>query len=142
MKVTMLLADSAQTSGGKLYVLGGGWSIIGPNPTPSAIAMLISVPWDQTNTKHVWRLELVDSDGVPANAPTAMGEQPVQLQGEFEVGRPPGIKPGTPITVPVAINLGPLQLAAGSRFEWRLTIGGLSDEDWRLPFSTREAPRG
>ena len=32
MKVTMLLADSAQAIEGKLYILGGGWSITGPDP--------------------------------------------------------------------------------------------------------------
>jgi CDGSH-type Zn-finger protein len=63
MKVTMLLADAAQACEGKLNILGGGWSLTGPEPTPSAIAMLIEVPWSDTNRRHVWRLELVDSDG-------------------------------------------------------------------------------
>ena len=39
MNVTMLLADSAQVADGKLYVLGGGWSLTGPDPTPSAVAI-------------------------------------------------------------------------------------------------------
>ena len=41
MDVTMLLCDAAQESGGKLYILGGGWSIIRtPNtPTPMSLAM-------------------------------------------------------------------------------------------------------
>jgi hypothetical protein len=29
MRVTMMLADAAQVSEGKLYILGGGWSIAG-----------------------------------------------------------------------------------------------------------------
>ena len=33
----MLLADAAQQLGGKLYILGGGWSVTGPQPAPSAI---------------------------------------------------------------------------------------------------------
>jgi hypothetical protein len=28
MKLTMLLADAAEAVNGKLYILGGGWSII------------------------------------------------------------------------------------------------------------------
>ena len=59
MKVTMMLADSAQAIGGKLYVLGGGWSITGPAPTPSAIVIKIDVPWDQANIKHHAKFELV-----------------------------------------------------------------------------------
>ena len=32
MKVTILLADAAQAVEGKLFVLGGGWSVTGPEP--------------------------------------------------------------------------------------------------------------
>ena len=56
----------------------------------------------------------------------------------FEVGRPPGLKPGTPLDFPVAVNSGPLPLEPGGRYEWRLSIDGRSDEDWRLPFTTRD----
>ena len=41
MKVTLMLADAAQVSEGKLHILGGGWSVTGP-PAPSAIALLVS----------------------------------------------------------------------------------------------------
>ena len=47
MKVTILLADSAQAINGKLYILGGGWSIADPGPVVMALAMKIEVPWDQ-----------------------------------------------------------------------------------------------
>ena len=69
----------------------------------------------------------------------AEGAQPVVIEGAFEVGRPPGIKPGVPIDVPLAINVGALPLAPGGRYEWRLSIDGESHEDWRLAFSTRPA---
>ena len=137
----MLLADSAQVAEGKLYVLGAGWDQIGPGPMPSAIALLFQVPWDLTNKRHRWRMELVDSDGEPVVLPTPMGrEEPVQLQGEFEVGRPPGVPAGTSLNVPAAITLGPLPLEAGRRYEWRLTLGKESHEDWRLAFNVRSAP--
>lgn len=141
-QATLLLADAAQAVDNKLYVLGGGWSITGPMPIPSAIALYIKVPWDQANVRHRLRLELVDSDGEPVMAPTPEGEQPVVIENEFEVGRPPGLTPGTPIDLSFAINLGPLPLAPGGRFEWRLSIGDESHEHWRLAFSTRPAPPG
>jgi hypothetical protein len=137
-----MLADAAQAVGNKLYILGGGWSIIGPGPTPSAIALYIKIPWDQANVKHTMRLELVDSDGHPVLVDGADGEQPVLIENEVEVGRPPGLTPGTPIDVSLAINLGPLPLRPSGRYEWRLSIGEESDEDWRLPFSVRPAPPG
>ena len=34
----MLLCDAAQVSDGKLFILGGGWSMTGPDPVPSAVA--------------------------------------------------------------------------------------------------------
>ena len=140
MKVTMLLADAAQAIDGKLYILGGGWSITGPDPTPSAIAAYIQVPWDRTNVEHSFRFDLVDSDGNAVELETDAGvEEPVIVEGSFEVGRPPGIKPGTSIDMPVAINVGPLPLLPGGRYEWRLSINGESHQDWRLPFSTRGA---
>jgi hypothetical protein len=140
VKATMMLADAAQAAEGKLYILGGGWSITGPAPYPSAIALLIQVPWDRTNEEHRFRVELVDSDGdAVALDADDNGPQPVIIEGSFEVGRPPGIKPGTPIDVPLAINVGPLPLPPGSRYEWRLSIDGESHEDWRLAFSTRSA---
>lgn len=135
----MMLADSAQAVDGKLYILGGGWNITGPEPLPSALAIHVDVSWDLANMRHPWKLELVDSDGEPVMVPTPLGEQALVLQGEFEVGRPPGVTPGTGLGVPLAINLGPIPLPPGGRYEWRLTIRDESDEDWRLPFSTRIA---
>jgi Family of unknown function (DUF6941) len=139
MKVTMLLADAAQSVDGKLYILGGGWSLTGPTPTPSAVALKLEVPWDQANTKHTFDLSLLDADGNPVVVPTPQGEQAIQLGGEFEVGRPAGLIPGTPIDITMAISLGPLPLPAGSRFTWRLTIDNTAEDDWYVSFSTRPA---
>ena len=54
----------------------------------------------------------------------------LQVTGEFEVGRPAGIKPGTPIDSALAVTFGPLALEAGRRYQWRLSIDGKTDEDW------------
>ncbi|HEX6654712.1 MAG TPA: hypothetical protein VF153_00720, partial [Candidatus Limnocylindria bacterium] len=62
MKVTLMLADFAQVSDGKLTIVGGGWSVTAPG-VPSAIAMYVQVPWDRANMKHQVRLELLDADG-------------------------------------------------------------------------------
>ena len=137
MKATLLLADFAQVADGKLTVVGGAGP--GPEPTPFAIAILVQVPWDQANVRHTLRLELLDADGNPVTMETDDDdEEPILFFDDlvFEVGRPPGLKPGTPLDFPVAVNSGPA--AAGERYEWRLSIDGRSDEDWRLPFTTRD----
>jgi hypothetical protein len=120
-KIIMLLADSAQAVEGKLYILGGGWSSTGPVPTPSAIAIKFEVPWEAANRKHHVRIELLDSDGHPVLVPGPEAPQPMLIQADLEVGRPPGITPGTPLDSPLAINIGPLPLKSG-RYEWRCTV--------------------
>ena len=122
----MMLADAAQEVGGKLYILGGGWSITGPDPVPTAIALKLEVPWDRTNEQHALLLELLDEDGSPVmvEGPEEHGPVPLQVTGEFEAGRPPGIKPGTPIDSALAVNFGPLPLEQGRRYQWRLSIDG------------------
>ncbi|MFO7571878.1 MAG: hypothetical protein R6W48_04665 [Gaiellaceae bacterium] len=137
MKVTLMLADYAVVSDGKLTVVGGGWSQTGPEPASFGIGLLIQVPWDQANTVHSFSVELLDADGASVAFETEDGEeQPVAFGGDFEVGRPPGLKPGTPLDFPVAVNSTPLPLEPG-RYEWRLTIDGDGREDWSLPFTVR-----
>jgi len=136
----MLLADSAQELAGKLYILGGGWSVTGPDPTPSAIAIKFDIPWDRANHRYQLQLELLTSDGEPVMVPSASGEEvPLLITAQVEAGRPPGLKPGTALDGAMAINFGPLPLEPDTRYEWRLTIDGRHEDDWSLPFTTRAA---
>jgi len=140
MMATILLADAAQAIDNKLYVLGGGWSITGPDPSPSALAIALKVPWDEANRRHDLLVELLDADG----RAVAVGpeERPVMIESHFEVGRPPGLRPGTPIDLALAVNLGPVPLPPGARYEWRLSIDGHSEAHWHAAFSTRPAQDG
>jgi len=134
-----MLCDSAQVAEGKLYILGGGWSVTGPDATPSAIAIKLDVDWHEADRPHHWELYLENADGQIVNVPTPEGEQPVEVRGDFQVGRPQGVPEGTPIDLPLAVNFGPIPLAVASRFTWRFTIDGVAEEDWRLGFTTRPA---
>lgn len=135
----MLLCDSAQVADGKLFILGGGWSIVGPQPTPSAIAMKIEVGWHEADSPHHWELFLQDADGRDVMVETPEGSRPVEVRGDFNVGRPSGLPEGSPVDVALAVNLGPIPLAPASRYTWRLTIDGDTEESWTLAFSTRPA---
>jgi hypothetical protein len=137
VKVTLMLADHAQAVAGKLYISGGGWSVTGPAPTAFAIALDIKVPWREINVDHRLSLELVDADGRPVEVETPNGPQPLRLEGTFQATPAPGIRPGTPIDVPLAFNFQPQAIAPGGRYEWRLWIDGETHDDWRLAFSTR-----
>jgi hypothetical protein len=134
MKVTMLLADYAVASEGKLTVVGGGWNLTNCQ-VPWAIGLLFDVPWHMTNEKHKFRLELIDVDG---NSVLPIGaDEPVVIEGEFELGRPPGAPMGATFPFPVALNSGPMPLPSGSQVEWRLLVNEQTHEDWRLPFYTQ-----
>jgi hypothetical protein len=134
LKATLLLADSAQVADGRLFILGGGLTEIGPGPQPMAIAMLLEVPWDQANTAHDWKFEMLDEDGTPV----LYDDQPILVGGQFEAGRPEGLPPGTPIPVPLAINFTALPVEPGKRYVWRMAIDDTSEPDWVLSFRVRD----
>lgn len=138
MQAFVLLADSAQQDpAGKVHALGLGWSTtITPTP-PSAVVVILKVPWAQTNQKHRLRLQLLDADGQPVNIGQDAQGQPVPMlvEGEFEVGRPAGIPAGMALDQSLAINIGAgLPLQAGQMFEWRLEINGHHEDEWSARF--------
>lgn len=140
MKVTLILCDAAQVSEGKLYVLGGGWNIAGPGPFPSALGILIEVPWDRSNEPIILRLELREQDGSPVVQQGPLGLQPVTIGARMEVGRPPGVAKGSPLLVPLAINMGSMPLTPGRRYVWEAHIDGQpDDEGWRVGFQVRSS---
>jgi hypothetical protein len=135
----VLLADFAQTdSTGKVNALGLGWSVT-VSPTPHhSVVVLLKVGWDEANVQHHLTLSLLTADGANAvEVPTPFGQQPLQVEVDFEVGRAAGLARGSTIDHAVAINVGPgLPLAPG-RYEWRMQIGATQREDWRAPFIVR-----
>lgn len=140
MRVTLMLCDHAVVAEGKLYIAGGGWSVTGPAPAPSAIALLFAVPWDQANHQHTFNLTLEREDGGPVLQRNELGqEQQVGFQADFEVGRPPGTVLGTPLELPLALNLPPLPLEPGARYQWVLEVDGKRGDEWNLPFTVRPA---
>ncbi|BCQ08431.1 hypothetical protein JMUB5695_01863 [Mycobacterium heckeshornense] len=137
MKATVLVADAAQAVDGKIYALGLGWSHVGTPTPPHALIILLDVDWNETNHRFQLRAELVDSDMHEVTIQTSIGEQPVVLEAELEVGRPAGLPRGTAVRVPFTATFGSLNLVAGSRYEWRVTIDGRHEEDWSETFTVR-----
>ena len=76
MKLTMLLCDHVAAAEGKLYVNGAGWTQTGPEPMPSAIAVLVEVPWDRTNRSIGFQLTLRHEDGQDVLQPGPAGPMP------------------------------------------------------------------
>jgi hypothetical protein len=122
MDATLILCDYAEAINGKLYIMGGGWTICPPGPRFMAVAIRINVPWDETNNKHQLNLFLQDAEG---NA-VSLGEPPlpVEKNGEFEVGRPPGIPQGTEMDFTAVLGFINLPLASDAGYRWQLEING------------------
>lgn len=139
MKAQILLADSAQALGGKLYMLGGGWSIIGPEPAPMAIAVTLELPADQANVSQELVIELVHADGKPFTITPEEGgsPQPLRLAGSFEASPSPDVDADAPLSGTFAINIAPLPLEPGRRYAWLLRINGETQPDWQASFSVR-----
>jgi len=95
----IMVADAAQSIGGKVYVLGGGWDRIllpevpGRPIVPFSVAAGLAVPWHMTNRKLSFSIDLRDADGRMVETLVA---------GEVEVGRPPGLRPGASQAVHLA----------------------------------------
>ena len=129
----LMLCDHAQVAGGKLFINGGGISrFFGPGlPPGTSIALLLLVPWEQTNAPIHLELQLLTHDG---HAVRDSDGADVRAQSQTEVGRPAGIEPEVPIDLPIAFNVGGLGLPA-SRYTRRQSVNGATHEAWQLSFS-------
>jgi hypothetical protein len=123
IRVQLMLADYAQIAGGKLFVSGGAWNVRAAAAGQISIAGTICTPWDLANRRHNLTLELIDEDDRAVVVPTPLGPQNYVMQAEFEVGRPPGLRQGTDLLAPFAIQvlLPPLE---PRRYRFRVSVNG------------------
>ena len=126
-KGTLLLCDSAQALGDKLYILGGGWArvIKITPPLVMALAVRFETPWHETNRPHKLRLALMTQDGKPAVPPDAPVDesgkrQALRIEADFEVGRPPGTSQGSPLVSAFAATA-QADLDFGA-YRWELSV--------------------
>jgi uncharacterized protein DUF6941 len=89
VKLRLFLSHFSEIQNGMLYMLGGGWSMIGPAPSPFSIAGFVEVAWDETTKQHTLEVDFVDADGQPFLVSTPTGDQPLKFNLGFRVGRPP-----------------------------------------------------
>jgi hypothetical protein len=101
----LILADSAQVIGNKLYMLGGGWDVLAvqkglPIQQRCSVAFSIKVPWNETNQRHSFEIEMLSEDQKTEEPKSLM-----KMGGQFEVGRPPGIPQGQDQRFQLAIDM-------------------------------------
>lgn len=65
MDAKVLLCDFAEVSGGKLFISGAGISMLAsgaqqaPFPVNVCLAILVSIPWNETDQEHLLSIELI-----------------------------------------------------------------------------------
>ncbi len=137
MEAILLLCDHAAVAEGKLYINGAGWTAVRANvPAPMGLAVLVRVGWNQSNVRHRVVLQLMTEDGRAALDPEG---KPWRAEGSLEVGRPAGLKPGTPLDAPMALVFPAVPLLPG-RYRWELLVNnvllGSADFDAMTPNAT------
>src|SRR4051794_2280925 len=97
-----LLADAAQVSDGKAYILGGGVSILWrpdlPAPLHFVVVGQLAYHRSEANTEHDIRFQVNDADG---NALFP------EMQGQIGVGEPPNLPASVPLAAPFVIGFPP-----------------------------------
>ena len=130
----LILADAATVVGDKLYLLGGGWdrlTVSKPPPVPHQMAVAASfrVPWNETNQKHRFELEICDADGISL----------FNFGGTFEVGRPAGLAQGQSQRSQIAVNMA---LGFNKLGDYVIVgrVDDLAESEERFPFSVVPTP--
>lgn len=134
----MLLCDHAQEVNGKLYILGGGWSLlfVANQPIPVTVAVKLAVPWDRSNRQMPLACRLLNEDGEAVAAEGAEGG--VRAEGIVEAGRPPGLKPGTPLDIVLALPFVVSLPAGGYVFELEVDGERVSRAPFRVQGNTMQ----
>ena len=123
----LILCDAAQVVGNKLYLLGGGWDRLivrkgFPVQQQIGLAISVSVPWNNTNERHSFEIEIATEDGMRVGT----------ADGSFEVGRPVGVSPGQGQRIQVAANA-TLKLDAAGMYVIIARVNG--EESRRVNFT-------
>jgi hypothetical protein len=134
--IDAMLCDSAVVSEGKLYVQGGGWNMLGAGAFPFnapriALAVVVTVPYDQTNRNHTLEVRLEDEDGgLLSIGPPKIGpglddvSEPGKIAGQFNMGRPPFLQPGDTQLMPFAVNVDGQPFASPGAYSFVFSIDG------------------
>ena len=92
-----------------------------------ALAVVVAVPWGDANRRHALSVALKDEDGQAITQPGPEGSAEVRNDGQFEIGRPPGIKAGSDLNAVMVFKFAGLVLEPGG-YVWELTVGDATEK--------------
>ncbi len=133
MKLTAaFLADAAQVTAGKLYVLGGAFDTVTARTFPAvhrslAVVLIAEVGPGDRNRDLPIRIQLLDEDG---------GELGIESQGNLRVGAPSALPAGAASIVPLVSAFGNIRFPTPGGYVFR--ISHEDDELGQIPFRMRQ----
>jgi len=139
IRASIILADFAESDpGGKVHILGAGWSATGPQPSPQAVVGFLQVPPEEAGTAIAFTLRLTDRAGdlVEVQGPT--GAVPLELSGQVEIRRPEEWDEAAEISAAFSVSVTLLPLPQGQSYTWSLEVDG--KELATASFYVRSAP--
>ncbi len=132
MKLTAaFLADAAQVTAGKLYVLGGAFDTVTARTFPAvhrslAVVLIAEVGPGDRNRDLPIRIQLLDEDG---------GELGIESQGNLRVGAPSALPAGASSIVPLVSAFGNIRFPTPGGYVFR--ISHEDEELGQIPFRMR-----
>ena len=138
MRASIVLADFAETDpGGKVHILGAGWSMTGPQPGPQAVVGFIQAPPEHAGSSIAFTVRLADQTGEIVEVQGPAGMQRMEAAGQIEVREPEEWDGSTDLNVAFALNV-MLPLPPGRAYTWFLEVDG--KELASTTFYVRSAP--
>ncbi len=118
-----ILADAVQAANGKLFILGGGWSLYHaasyPVPIQIGLAFMMAFDPSEAGTKCPMTITIEDEAGVQIVPP---------MQGEIGVGAiPPELPKGSLLRMPMAINAA-IQIPRAGKYTIDIRVGSARAE--------------
>jgi hypothetical protein len=136
IRTHLFVAESAQITGGKLYVLGGA-ICASAVPQPGVAVMLalagtIEVPWEQNHRQHEMKIEAFYADGNPYMVPGLQGPVPLSITANFTAALAPQMARGSSSGGPFAMQFALPAFQPGT-MSFRISVDG--EETQTLPFA-------
>jgi hypothetical protein len=126
MQATLVLCDFAEvdSSTGKVHILGAGWSLTGPAPSPHSVVAFLRVPPDRARSPIPITLRLLDQAHQVVEVQGVGGMQRLEISGQVEMNLPESWNQASTMSGSFAVNFGALPLQAGRTYMWCVEVDG------------------